>query len=139
MRPHPFSSSSFFFSFLLLVVVTGWVAACGGRGEEEGCADFPGEATAPTGTLGGINDCGHWSLAVGAHVYLNVEVTAPDMDCSGTTSGAVFLPYDPIYSNLSDDAAKWTFDIEGGEAGEGTLDVTCEEGTRWSGIFTVSP
>lgn len=115
--------------------------ACGGEGEpddEAGCASFPEEATPLDGTLDGRDDCGHFSLAVGEHAYVNVEVIEPEADCTGTASGAVALAYDPIYSNPSNGEPKWTFDLEAVSTGEGELDVSCVEGSRWSGRFEVS-
>lgn len=115
--------------------------ACGGEEEaddEDGCAGFPEEATPLDGTLDGRDDCGAFSLAVGDHAYVNVEVGEPEAECTGTASGAVALAYDPIYSNPSNGEPKWTFDLEALSAGEGELDVSCVEGSRWSGRFEVS-
>ena len=114
--------------------------ACGGDEEEDGaggCEEIAAEAESLDGTLDGRDDCGRFSMAVGDHAYVNVEVTAPEEECTGTTSGGVVLPYDPIYSNPSNGEPKWTFDVEAMEAGEGELDVTCVDGTRWTGVFEV--
>lgn len=110
----------------------------GCAGTEANECQPPAEATVPDGGLNNDDDCGHWAVGVDEHLYIRVELTEPDQDCEGETTGSVEQPYAPIYSNLSDSAPKWTFDVLGMEAGEGTLDIVCGEGTTWSGSFTVT-
>ena len=114
------------------------LAACGDSAALGGCDDFPADAAVASGSLGSEDTCGRWALAVGEHLYINVDLTEPDQDCTGTTTGGVTLPYDPIYSNPSNSSPRWTFDVEGVEAGEGALDVSCAEGSTWGARFTVT-
>ena len=115
------------------------LALIGCKSDEEatGCSGFPDAATAPGHTLDNSDDCGHWEVATGAHIYINVVVTEADVPCEGTTEGAVTIPYDPIYSNLSDQDPKWTYDVQGVEPGSGSLDVSCDDGTTFEAMFTV--
>lgn len=115
------------------------LAACGDDETDstEGCESFPDEATAIDGPIGAAEDCGRWSLSADKHAYVNVEVSEPEAECTGTPGGVMSLANDPIYSNASNDEPKWTFDLVPSGPGEGSLDVTCVDGSTWGGRFVV--
>ncbi len=124
-----------------LLLLPALLLACGDKEEdaESGCtdADFPASASDPDGVLDGWDDCGLWALAVGDHAYINVVVSEAEVPCDWDVSGGVVVPYDPTYSNMSDDDPKWTFDVEATETGDGELDVSCDDGSTWTGRFVV--
>ncbi|MDP2315589.1 MAG: hypothetical protein Q8P41_22005 [Pseudomonadota bacterium] len=96
--------------------------------DESGCS-FPDAAVAPDGVV--EDSCGWYALAVGEHLYANVYVAEPSSPCS-VALGEGLSARDPIYSAMSDDAPKWTYDVTAEAAGvEQIVDVTCEDGTRW--------
>ncbi len=102
--------------------------ACAPSEEEEGC-DWPDSPVAPDGTV--QDSCGWYTLAVGGHLYANVYVTEPESPCTAAL-GDGLSARDPIYSAMSDDAPKWTFDVVAQVPGtEQPVDVTCEDGTTW--------
>ena len=117
-----------------------FLLACAGGADTGGaCASFPDTASSTARPLDNGDDCGTWAVEVGGHVYVNVAVSDPAATCAGETAGAVSLPYDPIFSHAAEEPPKWTFDVVGDEPGEGSLDVRCDDGTRWSGRFVVDP
>lgn len=113
------------------------IVGCADEEEPDGCTSFPETAT-PTGrVLDNSDDCGHWEVPTGEHVYINVVITTAEARCEGTADGAVTIPYDPIFSDLSNEDPKWTFDVQGVSEGEGSLDVSCDDGTTFEARFTV--
>ena len=97
------------------------------------CA-WPDSATDAGGVLENTDTCGFWSLEVDGHLYVNVGLTEPDGECSAAMGEEVSLNASPIYSNLTTDGPKWTFDVVGvaPTAPFASLDVPCDEGTRWA-------
>ena len=97
------------------------------------CA-WPDSATDAGGVLENTDTCGFWSLEVDGHLYVNVGLTEPDVECSAAMGEEVSLNASPIYSNLTTDGPKWTFDVVGvaPTAPFASLDVPCDEGTRWA-------
>ena len=108
-----------------------------------GCDDYPTDPTPPPGVLGSADTCGYWSLAVGEHLYTSVGVTEAQSPCSAALGDGIVLNADPIYSAMSDDVPKWTFDVVG-ESSTGTgyagVEIACDDGTEWSArIQVVAP
>lgn len=105
----------------------------------DACA-WPEAATAASGVLENADTCGFWSLPVDGHLYVNVGLTEPDVDCSAAMDTALALNAQPIYSNLTTDGPKWTFDVVGLAPADpwAAFDVTCEEGTRWAARVEVT-
>jgi hypothetical protein len=111
--------------------------ACAGEADTApNCEATEAAAELPV-PMGNEHHCGTFPLTAGEHAYLSVFVSA-DAQCEGATDGAVSMPYLPIYTNMSNDEPKWTFDVLGDSAGEGALTVTCDDGTTWTGFFVVS-
>jgi hypothetical protein len=115
----------------LLIV---WLLGC--TTPDEGAC--PSYADAPTAPDGSISDsCGWWSLAVGDHLYANVFLSEPEAPCSEALGDGLSLNADPIYSATAD-APKWTYDIVADASGTGLgVDITCDDGTRWSALVDV--
>lgn len=111
------------------------LVACGPEPKPEGCV-WPEEPTAPTGVV--TESCGWYLLEVGDRLYVNVYVTEPESPCDAELGVGLGLPNDPIYSHLSNDDPKWTFDIHaqvpGAELG---VDITCEDGTAIEALVDV--
>lgn len=105
---------------------------------DDGCA-WPDAASAPAGVLeSAADDCGWWSLAVGEHLYVNVAVTEADAPCGPPEMDAVLAENaGAIYSNLSGQGPKWTYDLVGVSAGETTVAIHCDDGTQFSARVTV--
>lgn len=105
-----------------------------------GCQDYPSTATEPPGVLGSTDTCGYWVIAVDDHLYANVEVTEAQSPCTSALGDGIVLNSDPIYSALSNDVSKWTFDVVGAAA-TGTdyagFEVACDDGTEWSARIQV--
>ncbi len=94
---------------------------------------WPEAAVVADGVLENVDTCGYWSIVGDDHLYVNVALTEPDMDCSAAMDAEVALNSAPIYSNLTTDGPKWTFDVVGLAPTDtfASFDVTCAEGTRW--------
>jgi len=106
----------------------------------EGCSDFPADAVAPDGVLGGDDDCGYWQIAVDEHLYVSVPVTGVDELCSWTVGDGIELPYDPIFTSMENDIPKQTFDVLGMSStgsGYAGFDVSCDAGSGWSARIQV--
>lgn len=112
-----------------LVLTTFLFAGCA-PADDGSCTEWP-DGPAP---LDGVveESCGWYTLAVGERLYANVYVTEPEARCDETIGEGVALTNEPIYSAMSNDAPKWTYDLTAESAAEGVLvDITCEEGTRF--------
>jgi hypothetical protein len=104
--------------------------ACATPEEDVTCAAWPDAASAPDGVV--EDSCGWWQIAVGDHLYVNVYLAEADATCSDALGDGLVLNSDPIYTNMSDDAPKFTYDIVGDAAGTALgVDITCDDGTRW--------
>ena len=114
------------------------LAACAGDDASD-CAAWPDEAVAADGVLGNADTCGYWRLGVGEHLYVNVSVTVAESPCTASMEPAIGLNADPIYTNLSNDGPKWTFDVVGLSATDGYagLQVECGEGTTFAARVVV--
>ena len=92
--------------------------------------DWPATATAPDGSV--EDSCGYWAVPVGEHLYANVYLSEPESPCEAALDPALHLNSDPIYSAMSNDAAKWTYDVVVDAAGDPLeVTVTCDDGTAW--------
>ncbi|MSP54152.1 MAG: hypothetical protein EXR69_00870 [Myxococcales bacterium] len=110
------------------------VSACA---PPEAC-DFPTEASAAGGVITEADACGYWSLAVGGHLYLDLHVSRELPDCALSLGDGVEVPNDPIYSALTTDSSKYTYDFVGQTAIEETsVDIACDEGTEWHALIRV--
>ena len=105
----------------------------------EGGCSWPDAAVAPDGVLeSAADDCGWWALAVGDHLYVNVAVGEADATCDPPEMDAVLTENaGAIYSNLSGQGPKWTYDLVGAAAGETTVAITCSDGSGFSAKVTV--
>ena len=104
--------------------------ACAPATDETACTSWPDAAVPPDGVT--EESCGWYALSVGGHLYANVYVTDPDAGCDAVLADGLALNAEPIFSNMSDDAAKWTYDIVATSAGNSLhADVTCSDGTRF--------
>lgn len=104
------------------------------------CADWPSDPVEADGVLENADSCGFWLLPVGEHLYVNVGITAEESTCAATMEPYVELNADPIYSNMSNEGPKWTFDFVGMKpsGAEATgIDVSCDEGTEWAARVVV--
>ena len=100
--------------------------------KEEACAGMPDSASTPPTVLGNEHDCGYWTVALDAQLYVSIVVEEVESPCASDPGEGLEQLYDPIYSNMNNDAPKWTFQILGTSVIEGTtLSVTCDEGTTW--------
>lgn len=114
------------------------LAACAGD-DPSGCEAWPDEPVTAGGVLGNADTCGYWRLAVEEHLYVNVSVTVEESPCSATMDPAIGLNADAIYTNLSNDGPKWTFDVVGLTPSEGYsgLQIECGEGTTFAARVVV--
>ena len=108
------------------------LAAC--AGETPICEDFPSSPQPWSGVLSNAESCGFYGLAIDEHMVVSTYVTEEQSPCVSELGPSVELNADPVYSNLSDDGAKYTWDVVGVEPTEGDFDLvtfTCEDGTAW--------
>ncbi len=110
------------------------LSACGGSPP----CTFPGSSTSPSGVLSEADTCGYWSVAVDTsspddgHIYLDLHVSRELPDCALSLGDGIDVPNDPIYTNLSTDGPKYTYDFVGQSAiALTTADISCDEGTEW--------
>lgn len=102
------------------------------------CPDGPATTgVSPPQVLVNADSCGTWALAPGEGAVLDLSLGAAEVPCTHTLSGVAGLSNDPIYSNFGDSGPKRTYAIVVGEAGEGSLEVTCDDGLIWMGWFLV--
>ncbi len=82
--------------------------------------------------------CGFWSVAVGDHLVLDLHVQRELPDCALSLGPSLSNPNEPIYTNLTGDGYKYTYDIvaDAVEA-ESTVDIACDEGTEWHALVTI--
>lgn len=114
--------------------------ACAPSDSDAACAAFPAEPTAPEGVLGPEDSCGFWALALGEHLYADVVVTEPLAECDATLGAGLELFSSPIYSAMSNDEPKWTFDVVGvaaTEAAGAELSVRCADGSGFEALVRV--
>lgn len=108
-----------------------------------GCAspgpcDFPADASVPATVLEETDTCGFWSIATGAHLILDLHVQRELPDCALSLGPSLSNPNDPIYTNLTGDGPKYTYDIVAdGAVEETTVDIACDEATQWHALVTV--
>lgn len=108
-----------------------------------GCAspgpcDFPADASVPADVLGDADTCGFWSIAAGDHLILDLHVQRELPDCALSLGPNLSNPNDPIYTNLTGDGPKYTYDIVADAAvEETTVDIACDEATQWHALVTV--
>jgi hypothetical protein len=121
-------------------VLLALLIACAGEEEPSGCADWPSDPVAPDGVLRADEDCGFWTIAVDEHLYVDLVITVPLAECPSTLGDGIELFSTPIYSAMSNDEPKLTFDVVGA-APTGSeyalFDVLCEEGSRFSARIDV--
>ncbi len=105
--------------------------ACAEPEPEGPCPVWADEVVAD-GVLDNSHDCGTWTLPVGEHLYVNVYIEEIEVPCSDVIDDGVDRPHEPAYTNMSNDAPKWTYDYVGGAAVDvAEITITCEEGTEW--------
>jgi hypothetical protein len=110
-----------------LALAAAALSSCKPEEKPEGCV-WPEEPTPPTSTV--TESCGWYLLDVGDHLYINVYVTEPESPCEADWEPGLEVP-DPIYSDLSNDDPKWTFDIRAQVPGsELDVSIVCEDGTE---------
>lgn len=108
-----------------------------------GCAspgpcDFPADASVPATVLEETDTCGFWSIAAGDHLILDLHVQRELPDCALSLGPNLSNPNDPIYTNLTGDGPKYTYDIVADAAvEETTVDIACDEATQWHALVTV--
>lgn len=116
-----------------------WLFACSTPADVVACPDLPAAATAPPTVLGNSDDCGRWIVAVGEQLVVSVVVTEPEATCEMETDAGLTLLYDPIYTAMSNDEPKWTFQVKADAEVDGAwISVTCEDGTTWSAVVDVA-
>lgn len=91
------------------------------------------------GVLDSADSCGFWLVPVADHLYVNVAVTEAGADCSAAMGAEVALFAEPIFTDMSNEPAKWTFDVVGvSPTGDfASVDVTCSEGSSWAARISV--
>ncbi|MSQ03159.1 MAG: hypothetical protein EXR71_14930 [Myxococcales bacterium] len=105
--------------------------ACAEPEPEGPCPVWADEAAAD-GVLDNAHDCGTWTLAVDEHLYVNVYIDEIEAPCADVIDDGVDRPHEPTYTNMSNDAPKWTYDFVGVSAVDvAEVTITCEEGTEW--------
>lgn len=110
------------------------LAACADEPPAPACASFPDSPSAPATVLSNEDDCGFWSLAMDEQLIVSVYVTVPEAPCSDEVGDGLELPSTPIYTNMSDDASKWTYQFFAVAAADSAeIAITCDEGTTWNG------
>lgn len=96
------------------------------------CEAFPDAPTPADGTLHNADGCGWWELPVGEQLIVSVVMTEPDHECEGEMGDGLALVASPMYSNMSNDEPKMTFQMEGvAPVTAFELYLTCTEGTEW--------
>lgn len=119
------------------VLLAAAALAAGCAADPAACA-YPDAPTALSGVLGNGDTCGYWSLAEGAHLYLDLHVTTELPTCLAESGPELSTPNEPIYTNLADDGPKYTYDIVAiAPADAAAFDVTCDEGTAWHALVAV--
>ena len=119
------------------------LCACGGSkpGDTEdgtpACMAFPIVGESVDGHLDNDDTCLRWSIEQGEDVYLRLTVEGTNTECSEKILDAVVLGTEPMVEPDENDASVWQYVILGTWAGEGSVDVTCDDGTRWEGLFDV--
>jgi hypothetical protein len=107
----------------------------------DACAEFDDSvAPSPTEVLGNNEDCGHWNVAPGDEVVLSIYLTEPESKCTVLADESLTMPYgEGIYTNLSDDGPKYTFQVIVADNAAGELEwwLACADGTTWAGQFSV--
>ena len=102
------------------------------------CMAFPVVGESVDGHLVNDDTCLRWNMEEGENVVLRLTVEGTNTDCSGKILDAVVLGTDPIVEQNENDTSVWQYVILGTWAGEGSVDVTCDDGTRWEGVFDVN-
>lgn len=114
--------------------------ACTTPTEAVVCPDLPDSGSTPPTVLGNSDACGRWIVALGEQLVVSIVVTEPEATCEMETDAGLTLLYDPIYTAMSNDEPKWTFQVKADAEVEGAwIDVTCEDGTRWASVVDVVP
>jgi hypothetical protein len=112
--------------------------ACASDPKEGACTEFATDPAAPDGVLTNDDDCGTWSLAVDDQLVVSVYVTVEQATCEAEMGDGLDLPYEPIYTNLSDDGAKVTFQFKATAAAQdSSIAITCDEGTTWNAHLVI--
>lgn len=108
-----------------------FLLACAEPEPEAHCPTFADAIPAPT-VVETADDCGTWTLPVGDHLVVNVYISEPEVPCTDEIGAGLERPHEPSYTNMSNDAPKWTYDFVGAEAADGVeLAIVCDEGTEW--------
>lgn len=103
------------------------------------CEAFPDAPTVADGTLDNGDSCGWWEVPVGDQLIVNVFMEEPDHECDGDMGDGLELVASPMYSNMSNDGPKMTFQMEGVAAVTAfDLVLTCTEGTTWAALVDVT-
>ena len=106
--------------------------------EPAGC-DFPDSATPPSGVLDSSDDCGHWALSLGEHLYLNLAVDSFEVTCSLSAGEGVEEFASPSFSDLGDQGAQWTYDLVATELTQSSeVVISCSDGGGWESLVTVT-
>ena len=108
-----------------------FLLACATPEPEGPCPEYA-DALPVDGVVDNGAACGPWTLPVGEHLYVSVYIEEPEVPCAESHDAALDRPYEPSYTNMSNDAPKWTYDFVGLEAAEGQeVAIECDEGTSW--------
>lgn len=103
------------------------------------CEGAPPAAVAPDGVLGAADTCGAWSIAVDGHLYVQLAVSDPEVDCDVVLDEPLALFSSPIFAHMNGDPPSWTFDVTAAEPADAAyLEIACTDDTRFGGWVTAS-
>ncbi len=103
-----------------------------------GACDFPADPATPDTVIDETDTCGSWAMAVGDHLVVDLHVLRELPDCALSLGDGLSVPNDPIYTNLTDEGPKYTYDLVAeAAADDATVDITCDEGTEWHALVTI--
>lgn len=98
----------------------------------------PVDPAAIPGVLTEVDTCGFWSMPLDSHLFLDLHIRSELPDCLLSLGPSLSSPNDPIYTNLTGDGPKYTYDIIADAASEETtIGIACDEGTEWEALVRV--
>lgn len=100
--------------------------------------DFPKDAVPVPGVLTSEDTCGHWTVAVDAHLVVGLPVETDVTTCTAEVDDGVSLNSSPIFTNFEPDGPRWTFDAVGNAPTDrGTVDIECTDHSEWHALVQV--